>query len=746
MDIYASPKIKATVKKVGSLIALLFYSSLVDFYYIGPYIHNTLSLIKFFTEKTSVKSQDVEKNFLDINVILFDTISFFNGFNRNFVKDMKTFLERDVVYNERLFLNLRGISDSEHIMDICRQYSGGNEYSEIIKSGIIKPKIKSEEYIIIKPKPEDTIKVEQSETNMFRYLKYKKSAKKKMFLDEDINMMDFPEYIDDYERSLIKTNLAETLKIKQQESDILEVYDFINNITNTKTNKDEQNIINQNTDNFFEENKNGTINNKNNKANKNNEFDFLSMFNGGDKNKNNDENKKENENEKNKEKEEEYENIDSLFDFSQNPNNESTNSNKNEKKEEVKININTKDNKQSDKTENNKMLFNFDKFPNPNQSQISQKTKTGKKEEKNENIKENKSKGLIDDTLDNSTGKEGLKSMEKNNILVNNKNKSDEKANINSKKVNENQNQNLFDFNIFNSMNNNTNNNLNNNGFNFNKANFTNPKNNSTVNQKNPINNSLNFNFSNFGFNNNNQFGFFQQNEEGKIQVELKEEVCFYYNFKTGNKIINAMDKGYFGLLSEKEINKSKDFKINFLSKNFNNPQYIQKDSHIPTEKINDLNYKIKFNKMKKSEKLLEYIINPNILVKNRILEPFIGGEKNILKFGFMFNTNINKNIKKIDLSVIYKNTILNNNMIQCDGKIMNNTSNQILVSYNEKVKEAKITYPLNINVFSIVSKITIIITLENDVMSDFDVEIIDMKSKCLLENVKSAQIRYEFS
>ena len=206
------------------------------------------------------------------------------------------------------------------------------------------------------------------------------------------------------------------------------------------------------------------------------------------------------------------------------------------------------------------------------------------------------------------------------------------------------------------------------------------------------------------------------------------------------------MDKGYLGFLSEKEINKSKDFKINFLSKNFNNPQYIQKDSHIPTEKINDLNYKIKFNKMKKSEKLLEYIINPNILVKNRILEPFIGGEKNILKFGFMFNTNINKNIKKIDLSVIYKNTILNNNMIQCDGKIMNNTSNQILVSYNEKVKEAKITYPLNINVFSIVSKITIIITLENDVMSDFDVEIIDMKSKCLLENVKSAQIRYEFS
>ena len=493
MDIYASPKIKATVKKVGSLIALIFYSSLIDFYYIGPYIHNTLSLIKFFTEKTSVKSQDVEKNFLDINVMLFDTLSFFNGFNRNFVKDMKTFLERDVVYNERLFFNLRGISDSEHIMDICRQYSGGNEYSEVIKSGIIKPKIKSEEYIIIKPKPEDTIKVEQSETNMFRYLKYKKNVKKKMFLDEDINMMDFPEYIDDYERNLIKTNLAETLKIKHQESDIFKVYDFINNITNTKTNKDDQNIINQNTNNFFEENKNESTNNKNNKENKNNEFDFLSIFNGGDKDKNNTENKKENE--KNKGKEEEYENIDSLFDFSQSPNNESTNSNKKEKKEDVKININYKNNKQSEKNENNKMLFNFDKFLGSKQSQVSQNIKTGKKEEKNKNKKEKYSPGLIDDELDNSAREEDLKSMEKNNILVNNKNKSDEKANINSKKVNENQNNNLFDFNNFNSLNNNNKSNFNNNGFNFSTANFTYPKNNSTVNQENPKNILQNANF-----------------------------------------------------------------------------------------------------------------------------------------------------------------------------------------------------------------------------------------------------------
>ena len=305
-------------------------------------------------------------------------------------------------------------------------------------------------------------------------------------------------------------------------------------------------------------------------------------------------------------------------------------------------------------------------------------------------------------------------------------------------------------------------------GFNFSSANFTNPKN-SSFNQENPINNPPNFNFGNsgnnsgsnqnnppnfnfgnFGFNNNtnnNQFGFSQQNNEGKIQVELNEEVCFYYKFQKGNQIQNVTDKGYLGLKCEKEINQNRDFRINFLSQNFNNPQYIQKeDSKVRTEKINDFNYKMSFPKMKKSEKLLGYIINPSILAQNRILEPLIAGENNVLKFQFIYNTKVKKSIKKIDLSVIYKNMIVNNSKIQCDGNIINNTNNQIIVSYNEKIKEAKIIYPLNINVFNIVAKITIIITLENDVMSEFGVEVIDLKTNALLQNVKNAEIRYEFS
>ena len=89
---------------------------------------------------------------------------------------------------------------------------------------------------------------------------------------------------------------------------------------------------------------------------------------------------------------------------------------------------------------------------------------------------------------------------------------------------------------------------------------------------------------------------------------------------------------------------------------------------------------------------------------------------------------------------------IVNNSQIQCDGNIINNTNNQIIVSYNEKIKEAKIIYPLNINVFNIVAKITIVITLENDVMSEFDVEVIDLKTNALLQNIKNAEISYEFS
>ena len=68
-------------------------------------------------------------------------------------------------------------------------------------------------------------------------------------------MIDFPEFIDDYERCFLKINFADTSKKKTQGSDILEVYDFINNITNT--NKNDQNITKQKTYNLYGDNYSG---------------------------------------------------------------------------------------------------------------------------------------------------------------------------------------------------------------------------------------------------------------------------------------------------------------------------------------------------------------------------------------------------------------------------------------------------------------------------------------------------------
>ena len=178
MDIYSSPKIKTTVKTVGTLIIIIFYSSSVDFYYIGPYIHNILSEIKFLANTNSVTAKAVQKIFLEINAMMFDAISFFNGFNRSVTKDMKLLLSEDVILNERIFLNLRGVPNSKEILNMCRDYSGGKKYKELIESETIKPKVKSDVRVIEQPKYGDEIKLEQNDTGIFKFLKFKNKVKK----------------------------------------------------------------------------------------------------------------------------------------------------------------------------------------------------------------------------------------------------------------------------------------------------------------------------------------------------------------------------------------------------------------------------------------------------------------------------------------------------------------------------------------------------------------------------------------
>ena len=907
MDIYSSPKIKTTVKTVGTLIIIIFYSSLVDFYYIGPYIHNILSEIKFLANTNSVTAKAVQKIFLEINAMMFDAISFFNGFNRSVTKDMKLLLSEDVIMNERIFLNLRGVPNSKEILNMCRDYSGGKKYKELIESETIKPKVKSDVRVIEQPKYGDEIKLEQNDTGIFKFLKFKNKVKKNLFLDEEIDINEYSEYKNDYEKSIQKLkflNFEGESYEKKEENDILEVFDFINNVTNTD--KDNQTKIKDLT--FWTDTEPNT---ENDASNNEEELTFGFDFDFEDKDKPNKKTEEKNKTEikTKKEKEKEKEKIDSFFDFKKNMSNSSNklkkvenknlskntnenkenkgkegdilidfdfpDDNKKDKKDENKINK-TKSNELVNKDKNkinneNNNLFDFSKFPssNPiksnnniknvsnNNSKLSQSTKINDNDLKNNKVEQNVNQliDMFDFSNDNSKKKdEKEKTSNKNNILIENDKISGTETNQNNNK-----NDNLFNFDNFNAMsNNNKNNNAtnnknpigfdfsshnkgkainnniqnqnnlannvnknenmtlkkdntlnniksnNNNVFDFTNVNFTKPKNNTSIqNQKkdnlnnnqnitnkkdnlndllsnfnfgnnqpkttdmtqyipsfpnnnnnnnnnnfnfNPNNSSSNFNFSNFDYNNyNNQLALFQQNDE-EINVELKEQICFYYKFKSGNKIVNAINQGYLGLSSEKEINKSKDFNITFKSQKFKNPQYIQKNFDKKLVKLDDLNYKVHFNNLKKSEKLLEYIINPNILAQNRILEPFIGGKNNTLNFGFMYNNSVKKEIQKIDLNIIYKNMITNNNMIKSDGNITNNNNNQIIVSYNGKVNEAKIIYPININVFALVSKITITVNLEKDIMSEVDVEIKDNENQILLNTKKNTQISYEFS
>ena len=856
MDVYATQKIKATVKSVGSLILIVFYSSLIDFYYIGPNIHNILSELKFLVKSKSVTAKLVHKIFIDVNTMLFDTMAFFNGFNRAVIKDVKKHLSGDVIFNERLFINLRGAINSNEVMNMCRDYTGSQKYNELINSTKIKPKVKSDVKVREPKKYGDEVKLEKNDGGLIKFLSFKRATKRKLFLGKEMNIKDYIEYQDDYLKSMEKLKNFEGNNgnnIEKRDSNIMEVFDFINNVTNT----DKDNEVKIKELSFWaeaDENKDNQNKNQNLEAQLTFGFDF--DFEESDKNKKTDEKEK---------KKDDNKNIQNAFDFSNNQSNSNNKDNKvdNKKKDidigfdfsnnkdnkkdsnknPIKPNVNNQTNNQAKKNENNNdnkkdsnnknapQLFNFDPFKNNNNNntnnQNSNNTNNNNSNNNNNNNqvmnffdfgkandnKSNNNNNTFDFNKMQNTQKVENKQNNNNNLNNNNKafnfdnfkmpnnntntntntnnnnafmgfnnmnnfnnqsnqnnqNKSNNQTNVqnnqpsnnttnnNSNKNNDNLTNLLASFN-FPSTNNNTtsmaqyipsfpannNNNNNNNNFNFN---FNQQNNNNVFNQNNlalfstqaPGKNE-GFNFSGFG---NNMMVPFQK--EPEIFVDLKEQVCFYYNFTSGNKIVNAISKGYLGLTTESDKIKNKDFNIEFKTEKFKDQQYIQKDFDSKMNKINDLSYKIHFDNLNKSEKLLNYMINPNILAQNRILEPMIGGENNILRYKFMYNNNVKKDILKLELNILYKTVIQNGNMIKSDGNITTNNNNQIIVVYNSKINEGKIEFPLNVNVFALVGKITITVHLKEDVISEMNVEIKDNNQK-ILKAKKETQISYEFS
>ena len=281
MDTYVTREIKASFRFIDSLILIVFYSSLVDFYYLGPYLLNLVSSIKYVCNSKEVNTKIVNKNFMDINTMICDLIGFFNGFTRALCQDYNCYLGCDAIYNERCFLHLRK-NNNDSILVMCREHSGSNQYSQIKSMGQIVPKNRN----IIQVNNEEN-KIEVKNRNILNFMKLKKNMKKKQYFG--INNFRYEknnDYYNEYNNKDIdnetnyKMNMTTMTNMidlpsesqifdeKEKEKDneeeqVLEVFDFINNVT--KRNVQEENRSNNN---IIEENDNNNqmfkYNNSNN--------------------------------------------------------------------------------------------------------------------------------------------------------------------------------------------------------------------------------------------------------------------------------------------------------------------------------------------------------------------------------------------------------------------------------------------------------------------------------------------------
>ena len=252
IDTYISHQVKVVLRLIDSIVLIVFYSSLVDFYYLGPYLLNIVSSIKYVCQSKEIKGKIINKNFMDINTMICDLIGFFNGFTRALCQDYNCYLGCDAIYNERCFLHLRK-NNSDSILVMCREHSGSYEYHQLKSMGQIIPKNRN----IIQNNDDDNEKnkIQIKNKNILNFMKYKKMLKKKQYYgiknnynnDYDKNNEYYNDYNNNRENDMIsKINItmitnndlpSESIILGDKEKDnendeVSGVFDFINNVTN----------------------------------------------------------------------------------------------------------------------------------------------------------------------------------------------------------------------------------------------------------------------------------------------------------------------------------------------------------------------------------------------------------------------------------------------------------------------------------------------------------------------------------
>ena len=732
IDVYILPKIKVVLTQIDSLILIVLYSSEADFYYLGPYLLNLISSIKFICHSKEITSKIIKENYLDINTIICDLIGFFNGFTRTLSQDYNCYLGFDVIYNERCFLHLRKLNKGS-LLVMCREHSGSNDYFQLKSLAQIKPKRRD---IIQRNVEEEDDKIEIKNISIFNFMKNKINEKRKNYLKiGDISNQRKSNYIYNEEfnnnihiidNSIVADNLdlpseSQILDLDNENNDIdkeqiLEVFDFINNAIHPN---DENKITKRNKSNSkkkkhnslsrsYNEKKQKMLiedNNTHEKIIKHQKSNDLKMsnynnFDSEENNKNYFKNKT-----MNFDKNITLKNMELIknIDFDDLNNNEADN---------MEININNLyyENIIKNSSNNNLNLNNNNYFD----EEISQIFSNNNNSNLPKNINDNNYENVfIDD------------SFEKNNILP--YNISDNKEN--DDKMN---NSNLFypTSNINNDYNNNSSNQINyKNNYQSHNPYISQPKENNNI--------FNNMNLKQFSQNNLSILREYSKRDDfnediikinssnPEIYSELKEKICYDLSLSQNFKLLNITSKGYIGInIRPPNIINNKKFYINFYNEKWNEHNYfIDKEINEKIEQLTEMIYKINLQKQKSAIKLITYLINKNIIIGWKIIQPKLMINNNIFIYIFEYFNDIYKHVKSIEIIIEYKNNFHMVNMISSDGKIILNKNDKTKVIYNNYINEGRIIFPIN-NISFFIKKINIQIILKNIIFSDMNFKI----------------------
>ena len=707
IDLYINPKTKVVLCLIDSIILSIFYSSLTDFYYLGPYLLNLISSIKFLCNSKELKYKIIYENFLDINTMICDLIGFFNGFTRALCQDYNCYLGCDAIYNERCFLHLRK-NNNDSILVMCREHSGSNDYFQEKSIQQLKPKLKDKNI----NEKENENKIEVKNRNILMFIKFKKNEKKMEYLTYDYNSYSKKKYdYDDEHKINNKNNLLDKSIITNNldfpsESQLFDDNEDLNindnMINNGNKNEKEQNIE--------------VFDFINNMINQNDEinYDYNNIIN--DKKKNQ---------------------LSKSYNFAKENNYEKF---KPQKSIEIKNNyslINNNSNNQPDKNIHNffrNKTMNYDKRITLKNMELIKNIDFG---------------DLVNDDTDEHSNEinKGLKINYENinqNSIFNNF------YQINNNYIDDEINQ-VFNNDNFNTINNNNNNfnknnniyypsqetnmNLNNNvqsivpyipQFNFSNANNNMINAYNYTNQKSFSQNDLSF-LNGYSKINNLKEDFIRIDKKNPTIIsELKEKINYYYFLsKDNNKLTNISLKGYIGInIKPPNIINNKEFYINFFNekwKDYN--QFTNRELNKNIEQITENIYKICLIKQQNAIKLITYSINKNIIEKINIIRTQIKIFNNILMYKFDYLNKIVESVKNIEIIIEYKNDCPKFNKISTDGIIVEDNNYKSNIIYKKVINEGKILFPFN-NIYLYINKINIQIILKNFLLTDMNCKI----------------------